>query len=138
MQELYYTLELLRWREIERRKFHGLGYPPWPADMAFSESHSPAYVGAQFPEDNQGTISSDADVPTVAMDDVLAIITRNGSVRYRCPCGSEMAKSSVARHLKSKMHLSPQFPCVCGRRFTRKDTLKAHKRKRMCHEALST
>lgn len=164
-QELYCTLERLTQGEME---FNGYPpWPQGQADMTFSHaplaapditfSHAPpapdaafpyapptdtgsptADVGAQLPEDNHGTMSC---IP-VTMDD-LVVIEHNGTVpqRYRCPspCGSEMDKSGVKRHLKSKKHLPPQFPCVCGKRFTRNDTLKPHKRKcREAQNALST
>jgi hypothetical protein len=158
MQQLNRRLEFLRLAEIERTRVHDSGYRPCPAEISHVPTASifgdvnragapivdASYAGnshARFPEDNEpdsewlhasrNTMTSDVDIPlpTVTLDNV-SIIDRNGTKYYRCPCGSETdRKSGMTRHLKSKKHLSPQFPCVCGGRFTRKDTLKNHEKK---------
>ena len=80
---------------------------------------------------SQSTMSSDVDMPT-AMNSVKCYY-RNGTKRYRCQCGGETERiGDMKRHLKSGNHLSPQFDCVCGRRFTRKDGRKSHQKK--CRE----
>ena len=157
-QELTGTLELLRQGEIDRMRVHGSRYLPWVVDITFPHAPTASVSGnvnragapivdtahasnshALLPEENepnnerlyasQNTMSSDVDIPTVTMDDV-SIIDQDGTKRYHCPCGSETnRKSGMMRHLKSKKHLSPQFPCVCGGRFTRQDTLKSHEKK---------
>ena len=110
------------------------------ADTAYAGSPTAdiAYVGTQSPEDNQGTMSSNADIRTVTEDDMLIITGQDGTKkRYRCPvCGHEMGTNNVKRHLKSKKHSLPQFPCVCGGKFTRKDSLRYHKKN--CRKVIET
>ena len=158
MQQINRRLEFLRQAEIERMRVHDSGYRPCPAKISYAPTASilgdvnragapivnASYAGnshARFQEVNepdsdrvyasQNTMSSDVDIPlpTVTLDNV-SIIDRNGTKYYRCPCGSETVRtSSMTRHLKSRKHLPPQFPCVCGKRFTREDTLKNHAKK---------
>ena len=156
---LNHSLNLIRQGAIGDT-IDGSGYLPWPADITPSYTTTASIIGAdvnradtpitdtsyagnshtQLAQDNapsnewlyasQGTTSSDVDIPT-AMNNITSFY-RNGTKRYRCQCGSETERiADMKRHLKSGSHLSPQFACICGRMFTRKDGRKSHQKR--CH-----
>jgi hypothetical protein len=146
MQATNRSSDLLRQGTIDDTRMDGSKYPPWPTDMTpgytttncagppISNALYAGYSHLPSAEDNapslasQSTISSDVDIPA-AMNSVTCFY-RNGTKRYRCQCGSETERiGDMKRHLKSGNHLSPQFACFCGRRFTRKDGRKTHQKK---------
>ena len=162
VQVLNRSLSLVRQGAIEHRIVDGPGYLPWPADITPSYTTTASIFGddansadtpvsvtsyagnsrGQLAQDNalsdewlsasQSTMSSDVNIQ-IPMHNV-SIFYRNGTKRYRCQCGGETErKGDMRRHLKGGNHLPPQFACVCGRRFTRKDVRNTHEKK--CLEA---
>ena len=151
MRPMNHSPDFIRQGTIDNTRMNGSEYPSWLTDM------TPTYTTAncagppignalyainshlRSAQDNapsnewlasRSTISSDVDIPT-AMNNITSFY-RNGSKRYRCQCGSETERiADMKRHLKSRSHLSPQFACICGRMFTRKDGRKSHQKR--CH-----
>jgi len=105
-----------------------------PADigtggLSIGSSHCVTLRTTLFDEDAPATVHSPLSFST---------INQNGKMRYRCQCGTETARrSDMRRHQKyGRVHYSsPQFVCVCGRKYTRKDSHQNHKKE--CRRASS-